>query len=348
MKKLLALLIIACSALHGTIFIAGRNDLSQATLWITDSVGTLIKTTPLDKEGSEAFNCMLVGSDVYICGFNSNNNPSLWITDLFGTLKLSIPLSDQQGLVLNFAQLGNNIYMVGKINKQGILWIVNTVSKSVTPKIIESATSAYDLSIYQNKLYIVGKTHKLDRLFITDLSVNIIAITDLWQLGSRSFAISADNSRIYLLGDEYYKSPTSTLIQTNLEGNILKQINLGIVGSADQIISKSSNNYMLSSFGLYIQPIAELNSVPYPLLIPNIDEANWFYFQLKNSSTYIVGADSLARATLFMYDSSGALKKVTKLSNEGSLASGMSILEPLDAFKKFSPTSFQRGLCERL
>ena len=95
MKKLLALLITACCALHSTIFIAGQNDLDQATLWITDSAGTLIKTTPLDNPYSRALNCITAGSEVYICGFNSNGNPSLWITDLFGIPKPPIVLSDQ-------------------------------------------------------------------------------------------------------------------------------------------------------------------------------------------------------------------------------------------------------------
>jgi len=182
-------------------------------------------------------------------------------------------------------------------------------------------------------------------LLITDMQGNIENTVYLSNIGSAPSGVSSDGQNIYILSDNKKGDINLYLTQTQLDGTVIKKIPFATKNvNSCNIITKQGSNYLLTNNGLYVQTISNLDTTPYPLLIPKIDRnASWSYFQLKNSSVYIAGTDSLTRAALFIYDASGGLKKVTKLSDEGSGAFGLSILEPLDAFKKFSPLSFQKG-----
>lgn len=352
MKKLLALLTAACCALHSTIFIAGRDDLAQATLWITDSAGTLIKTTPLDTSTSEGANCIISGSEVYICGMSSSSKPSLWITDLFGIPKTPISLSDQEGDAVGIIASNNTIYAAGSINGGSNLWIIDKNTQQITSKMLSAGPfgGATALTLYENKLYIVGAVNgsefnDLATLWVADLQGNIERTVYLSNIGSVPTGVSSDGQNIYILS---HKSNDNNfyLTQTLLDGTVIKKISFATKKfDSCNLITQQGTNYLLTQYGLYAQTISKLDSTPYPLFIPKIDRnASWKYFQLKNPNIYIVGEDSLTRAALFIYTSGGTLKRITPLSSEGSTAFGLSILDPLDAFKKFSRVSFQRGL----
>jgi hypothetical protein len=184
-------------------------------------------------------------------------------------------------------------------------------------------------------------------LWITDLQGNIESTVYLSNIGSSPSGVSSDGQNIYLLSQKQTNNDSNFyLTQTQLDGTVIKKIPFATKNfDSRNMITQQGTNYLLTEYGLYAQTISKLDSTPYPLFIPKIDRnASWKYFQLKNSNIYIVGQDSLTRAALFIYTSGGTLKRISPLSSEGSRALGLSILDPLDAFKKFSPVSFQRGL----
>ncbi len=195
---------------------SGEN--SVAAFILLDSLGNIIKTTPLEPNNLDSVGVSLsiLRDKIYISGNNQNNVGTLWVTDIFGSFIESTQLNSQSDTVYIFSNtaLKNNLFSVGyKIQSEGYegtLWITNV--NTLATQEASFAKNGYSLPpksviLIGGRLYISGVqagSANTAILWITSSSGTVLKETSLGNPGLNSVAssITAISNQVFCVGSQ--------------------------------------------------------------------------------------------------------------------------------------------------
>jgi hypothetical protein len=147
-------------AFDGKLFCGGYDMIEAgiplATLWITDSLGTVKKTTPLGKEGtfSQVHSITANNNKIFCAGEQADKSSTravLWITDTEGTLLDTKELDQETSIADGISAYNDKLFLVGNggRNYEATLWSTNFLGNPIEPFSVDTFGEARGIYIPQ-------------------------------------------------------------------------------------------------------------------------------------------------------------------------------------------------------